>query len=439
MDAVITRRIRRSHFLMGGALFRFVSSEEGGPASSKSSFALGALGVAGAIGAAYSIFKGSDESDADLQEVIGQVESDTKEADEVFKSMETPNPEKKSIPTPKEEEPSFWKRITDAFKSEPKPIPVQESQVKKGAEVALDSRLSTLSRDFRSKFVFSGFSNADSLSKNGTYTKQEASTIAALKNSGVKTSVFGKIPKDIEERIRLYARKHSVDESLALGVAKIESGGNPNAISSTGAIGVFQLTGRTATELGVSNRFDSDQNIEAGVLYLKRNLGKLEENDLPKTPVNLYLTFQLGLAGAKELLRAALSGKTISQLSSRLQAAVRKNFGGNRVRTALEYVRLTESAIMSKIGSVSVASSSDQAPTVGSVPVAVSSSSVKSVAVIPQVDRLPDAPVFKEKAPPVEGAPPEKEMPPSGGASSKSRRTPQTMYRANNGILIGVP
>jgi soluble lytic murein transglycosylase-like protein len=37
-----------------------------------------------------------------------------------------------------------------------------------------------------------------------------------------------------------------------LKIAAIESGGNPNAISATGAIGVFQFTGQTGTGVGIN-------------------------------------------------------------------------------------------------------------------------------------------------------------------------------------------
>jgi soluble lytic murein transglycosylase-like protein len=49
----------------------------------------------------------------------------------------------------------------------------------------------------------------------------------------------------------------------------VESNYNVHAVSNKGAQGLMQLTPSTARMLGVSNSFDPQQNIEAGVKYLK--------------------------------------------------------------------------------------------------------------------------------------------------------------------------
>jgi soluble lytic murein transglycosylase-like protein len=60
-----------------------------------------------------------------------------------------------------------------------------------------------------------------------------------------------------------------VDPLLVHSVIQVESNYNPYAISSAGARGLMQLMPGTAREFGVSNSFDPQQNIEAGVKYLK--------------------------------------------------------------------------------------------------------------------------------------------------------------------------
>jgi len=70
------------------------------------------------------------------------------------------------------------------------------------------------------------------------------------------------------------AAQYGVNPSLALAMAQAESGLNPNAVSSAGAQGIFQLMPATASSLGVTNPFDPQQNITAGVRYLAQLLSQ---------------------------------------------------------------------------------------------------------------------------------------------------------------------
>jgi hypothetical protein len=82
----------------------------------------------------------------------------------------------------------------------------------------------------------------------------------------------------VSERVRAAALRHHLSYRLALSVAKTESGLVHTRISSTGAMGVMQLMPITARELGVSEPFDIDQNVDGGVRYLKHLLGLYRGN-----------------------------------------------------------------------------------------------------------------------------------------------------------------
>ncbi|MBV8402713.1 MAG: lytic transglycosylase domain-containing protein [Gammaproteobacteria bacterium] len=78
------------------------------------------------------------------------------------------------------------------------------------------------------------------------------------------------------------ARSHSVRPELVRAVIVVESAFNPNAVSNRGAIGLMQLRPATARRYGVANAFDPEQNIKAGVHYL-RDLLTRYGNDLELT------------------------------------------------------------------------------------------------------------------------------------------------------------
>ncbi len=74
--------------------------------------------------------------------------------------------------------------------------------------------------------------------------------------------------------IKEAAIRNGVDPDLALSVARAESGFNPNARSSKGAMGLFQLMPTTANELGVIDPWDPYQNADGGTRYLREQLDR---------------------------------------------------------------------------------------------------------------------------------------------------------------------
>lgn len=75
------------------------------------------------------------------------------------------------------------------------------------------------------------------------------------------------------------SKAYCVDSSLVMAVIARESAGNPAAVSRVGAKGLMQLMDSTATDLGVTDSFHPQQNINGGVTYLKQMLDRFNGNE----------------------------------------------------------------------------------------------------------------------------------------------------------------
>lgn len=68
--------------------------------------------------------------------------------------------------------------------------------------------------------------------------------------------------------------RHQIDPDFIRSVIRAESGFHQNAVSSKGALGLMQLMPGTASELGVTNPFNPNANVEGGTKYLRDLLEK---------------------------------------------------------------------------------------------------------------------------------------------------------------------
>jgi hypothetical protein len=68
--------------------------------------------------------------------------------------------------------------------------------------------------------------------------------------------------------IQRHAAESGVDPALVMAVMTVESDGDPNSVSSSGAMGLMQLMPEICSDYSVQNPFDPDANIRGGVALL---------------------------------------------------------------------------------------------------------------------------------------------------------------------------
>jgi hypothetical protein len=117
------------------------------------------------------------------------------------------------------------------------------------------------------------FTNRDS----GNFVEVDAAEIASVES--VPDPPAPKTPAAVASEPRLTATDvhqlvaqagatHNLDVDLLASVVRAESGGNIHAVSRTGARGLMQLMPGTAAQLGVTDSFRAEQNINGGTAYL---------------------------------------------------------------------------------------------------------------------------------------------------------------------------
>ena len=82
--------------------------------------------------------------------------------------------------------------------------------------------------------------------------------------------------EQINRSVTRAATKYHLPENLIKGVIRAESASNPRAVSAAGAQGLMQLMPGTARELGVTDVFDIDQNVDGGARYLRQMIDRFD-------------------------------------------------------------------------------------------------------------------------------------------------------------------
>lgn len=79
-------------------------------------------------------------------------------------------------------------------------------------------------------------------------------------------------PNNLDDIIDAVSGRHHLDPDLVNSVIHAESRFNVRAVSPKGAQGLMQLMPQTASQLGVTNAFDPQANVEGGTRYLRELL-----------------------------------------------------------------------------------------------------------------------------------------------------------------------
>ena len=101
-------------------------------------------------------------------------------------------------------------------------------------------------------------------------------TNASVLSPSAKSAALS--PADLHEMLTQAGRAHNLDIDLLASVVKAESNGNTHAVSRAGAQGLMQLMPATATDLGVQDGFEPDQNVRGGSTYLDALLTRYHDN-----------------------------------------------------------------------------------------------------------------------------------------------------------------
>ena len=103
--------------------------------------------------------------------------------------------------------------------------------------------------------------------------------VATTGSLRVTRPAFSRRAAAYDDLIEHHSAAQGVRPALVRAVIQAESAFNPNARSVKGAMGLMQLMPATAAEYGVANPYDPQDNIRAGVAYLRSLLRRYDEKE----------------------------------------------------------------------------------------------------------------------------------------------------------------
>ena len=85
-------------------------------------------------------------------------------------------------------------------------------------------------------------------------------------------------PEDVSQLVRRIAGEEGLEQGLAEAMARVESRSGQKLVSGKGAVGIMQLMPGTSADYGVTDRCDPQQNVRAGVRYMRDLVAKYDGN-----------------------------------------------------------------------------------------------------------------------------------------------------------------
>ena len=134
-------------------------------------------------------------------------------------------------------------------------------------------------------------------------------------------------------------------------VMDIESRGIADAVSPTGATGLFQFTRGTAKRYGLITkdgrdlRKDPAANFRAMQQLTKDNAAYLKKRGIEVTPTTLYLAHQQGAGGAVEIIKAAQEGREVPK-----SIRTNMNLNNGRGKTPAQFIAMFDEKVRSRMG-----------------------------------------------------------------------------------------
>ena len=124
------------------------------------------------------------------------------------------------------------------------------------------------------------------MKKISVYLQRAPYLLLAIIFFSLQDALNGQEEKKYNSIIEKYSNQYGVDNVLVKSLILISSGGNPKAVSSSGAAGLLQLTPDVVKNLGIKNPYDAEQNIQAGCKYLKSLLNQFGNTELAVAAFN---------------------------------------------------------------------------------------------------------------------------------------------------------